>query len=55
MAARKPTRHKTVPPPLSVREIRFCQLYAERGNATQAYLDAGFPHTRRTAGEPSVG
>lgn len=30
------------PPPLSLREIRFCQKYAETDNATRSYLDAGF-------------
>ena len=35
-------KHKTEPPPLSVREIRFCQHYAETRNATRSYLDAGF-------------
>lgn len=37
-------RHKTQPPPLSLREIRFCQHYAETGNATRSYIDAGYPH-----------
>jgi phage terminase small subunit len=46
-SARK--RHKTTPPPLSAREIRFCQLYAETGNATRSYIDAGFPHANPNA------
>lgn len=37
-------RHKTTAPPLSLRQIRFCQLYADTGNATRSYIDAGFPH-----------
>lgn len=37
-------RHKTDPPPLSAHQIRFCQLYAEAGNATRSYIDAGLPH-----------
>jgi phage terminase small subunit len=51
MAARKRARRHKTTPPLTARQIRFCQLYVERGNATQAYLDAGFPHSRRTATE----
>ncbi|HEY1190468.1 MAG TPA: terminase small subunit [Gemmata sp.] len=30
-------------PALSAREVRFCALFAEYGNATRCYLDAGFP------------
>lgn len=30
-------------PSLSVREVRFCVLWVELGNATQCYLDAGLP------------
>jgi phage terminase small subunit len=30
-------------PPLTARHVRFCQLWAEKGNAYQSYLDAGFP------------
>jgi phage terminase small subunit len=37
-------RHRTDPPPLCAREVRFCQLYVEHGNATRAYAEAGFPH-----------
>lgn len=37
-------RHKTDPPPLSSRQIRFCQLYAETENATRSYIDAGLKH-----------
>jgi len=44
-------KHKTVGPELSLREIRFCQLYAETENATQSYVDAGFSHGRPTAGQ----
>lgn len=38
-------RHKTEPPPLSAREIRFAQLFLEYGRRGQAraYLEAGFP------------
>lgn len=49
MATPGKTRHKTDPPPLSVREIRFCQLWAEKGNATAAYRDAGFPAATNNA------
>jgi phage terminase small subunit len=46
MATPDPNRrtHKTHAPPLSAREIRFCQLWVEGGNATRSYIDAGFPH-----------
>lgn len=37
-------KHKTDPPPLSAREVRFCQLWVETANATRSYIDAGFPH-----------
>lgn len=40
----KRRRHKTDPPPLSAREIRFCQIWVETGNGTRSYIDAGFPH-----------
>jgi hypothetical protein len=39
-------RHKTESPPMSVKEIRFAQLWIERdGTSTlaQLYVDAGFP------------
>lgn len=36
--------HKTHAPPLSAREVRFCQHWVETGNATRSYIDAGFPH-----------
>jgi hypothetical protein len=36
-------RHKTEPPPLTARQIRFCQLWIEKGNAYQCYLEAGCP------------
>lgn len=42
-------KNKSVPPPLSLREIRFCKQYAERGNATRAYIDAGYPHATENA------
>src|SRR5262245_46416375 len=29
-------------PALTVQQIRFCEIYAEKGNATEAYLAAGF-------------
>lgn len=47
MAEETPSRrrHKTDPPPLSAREIRFCQLWVETGNATRSYIDAGLPHS----------
>lgn len=42
-------RHKTDPPPLSVREIRFCQIWCDTENATRAYTEAGFrPLPRRS-------
>jgi phage terminase small subunit len=41
-SARK--RHKTPAPPLSARDVRFCQLWVETGNGTRSYIDAGFPH-----------
>ena len=28
---------------LSAREVRFCVLWVDRGNATQCHIDAGFP------------
>ncbi|MBX9625620.1 MAG: terminase small subunit [Gemmataceae bacterium] len=45
MAAPKTTRrrHKTDRPPLTVREVRFCQAVAVGGNGYRSYLDAGFP------------
>jgi phage terminase small subunit len=52
MADRK--RHRTAPPPLTAREIRFCQLWVESGNALRAYIGAGFPHKNaQVAGELS--
>lgn len=44
MAARKKSRrrHKTNPPPLTLREIRFAQHWAEHGNGTAAYKAAGY-------------
>lgn len=30
-------------PTLSAREVRFCVLWVDRGNATQCHIDAGFP------------
>lgn len=44
-----PRRHKTDPPPLSAREIRFCQFWVETGNATRSYIEAGFPHASENA------
>lgn len=36
-------KHKTTAPPLSLCEIRFCQLYLQYdNNATRAYIGAGF-------------
>src|SRR5687768_7859989 len=38
-----PKKPKQRPPkPLTVMQIRFCEIYAEKGNATESYLDAGF-------------
>lgn len=37
-------------PALSAREVRFCVLWVDRGNATQCHIDAGFPeNTSRIA------
>ncbi|MBN9119662.1 MAG: terminase small subunit [Planctomycetes bacterium] len=47
-------RHKTDPPPLSAQETRFCQLYAEAGDATRAYIDAGLRHTSEAAAARSA-
>lgn len=49
-AKKKPRK----PKPLTVKQIRFCQLYVEgeaskSANATQALIDAGIPHTNRIA------
>lgn len=43
-APKKPRqrRHRRKPP-LSATEVRFCVLWVDRGNATQCYIDAGFP------------
>jgi phage terminase small subunit len=38
-ASGKPKRPKK---PLTIQHIKFCEIYAEKGNATQAFLDAGF-------------
>lgn len=45
MAKSRRGRHRTDPPPLSAREIRFCQFYADTGNATRSYIDAGLKHS----------
>lgn len=48
-------RHRRKPP-LSAREVRFCTLYVECGNAYQSYLDAGFPpRASRNAADVAVG
>lgn len=41
-------------PPLTAREVRFCVLYADGGNATQCYIDAGFPPKTRPASAESA-
>jgi phage terminase small subunit len=39
----QPKQPKKRPPkPLTIQQIKFCELYAEKGNATQAFVDAGF-------------
>jgi phage terminase small subunit len=43
MAAGKKSRHKTEPPPLTVKQIKFCQLWVETGNALRSYIEAGLP------------
>jgi len=48
-------RHRRKPP-LTAREVRFCTLYVECGNAYQSYLDAGFPpRASRNAADVAVG
>ncbi|MDY3558391.1 terminase small subunit [Gemmata sp. JC673] len=39
----EPKKSRAPRPNLTAREARFCALYAESGNATRAYLAAGFP------------
>lgn len=41
--------HKTDAPPLSARDVRFCQLWVETGNATRSYIDAGYPHANENS------
>lgn len=31
------------PRPLTIRDVKFCQLYVTTGNGTRAFRDAGFP------------
>jgi phage terminase small subunit len=45
------SKHKTDKPPMSLREIRFCQFYHDHGNGVQAYVDAGFTNATRHAAE----
>lgn len=53
MAAKKKTKkkvtHRTEPPPLSAIEVRFCRLYVELGNATEAALQAGLVSKNRVS------
>lgn len=35
--------------PLNPRQIAFCQAYAQHGNATKAYLEAGYKVTEKVA------
>lgn len=44
--SKKPT-HRTQRPELSAREVRFCRLYVELGNATEAAEQAGFAANNR--------
>jgi phage terminase small subunit len=54
MASGKKKRHKTDPPPLTVKQIKFCQLWVETGNALRSYIDAGLPaKNNNTAGNLS--
>lgn len=52
MAAKKRTwkgDNSAAKSPLTTQEVRFCRLYAESGNATQAAEDAGYVSTDRVA------
>ena len=42
-------RRRRDPPPLTAREVRFCQLWVETGNAARSYIDAGFRHASPNA------
>lgn len=57
MAGEKPKKltHSTTPDvdELSINDIRFCQHYAEHGNATEAYKKAGYSNSN--ASESAVG
>lgn len=35
---------------MTIKQEKFCLKYAETGNATQSYMDAGYSGTRATAG-----
>jgi len=54
-AAKRKLNHSTTPDvdSLSINDIRFCQHYAERDNATEAYKLAGYRNS--TASESAVG
>jgi hypothetical protein len=51
MAARKTKRHRTQPPPLSAREVRFCRLWVEHGDGVRAFTEAGLTARSRHAAE----
>ncbi|WP_157469338.1 terminase small subunit [Gemmata sp. SH-PL17] len=42
LPTKRQRRHKRKPP-LSATEVRFCVLWVDKKNATQCYIDAGFP------------
>lgn len=48
-ASKKKTTHRTAPPILSAMEVRFCRLWVELGNATEAAERAGFVSTDRVS------
>lgn len=43
----KKSKHRTAPPILSAMEVRFCRLWVELGNATEAAERAGFKANNR--------
>lgn len=52
MSTTKPKKRKkktAAVPELTTRQIHFCSHYALNGNATQALIDAGIPHSNRVS------